>query len=314
MILFAAVLAFSGCGEDGSNGINGKDGEDLVNIAAGTTEVFTADGVAFYMIYVQGGIIFPIKTDDSGEAVVNSDYWIGETEVTYELWSAVYAWAVDNGYTFANAGVQGDGTDDTDQHPVTTVNWRDCMVWCNALTEWYNEKTGTDYTCVYTNGGSVVRDSQDSNGEICESVVQTSGTGFRLLSSKEWEQAARWKDDDVNTVAGFSNPWFTAGDSASGATADYTSAAANGFVAVYTANSGSSAAAVKSKLANALGLYDMSGNVSEWCFDAEYFGSARVIHGGHWFAPNTNLQVGYNYSDGSLYEWNSVGFRFARTD
>ncbi len=37
-----------------------------------------------------------------------------------------------DGYTFGNAGTMGDGTGDTDQHPVTTVNWRDAMVWNNA--------------------------------------------------------------------------------------------------------------------------------------------------------------------------------------
>ena len=79
----------------------------------------------------------------------------------------VYIWAT-NGigrtgagqYTFANAGTMGDGTGDTNQHPVTTVNWRDSMVWCNALTEWYNAQNGTSYECVYTYSSAIIRDSR----------------------------------------------------------------------------------------------------------------------------------------------------------
>ncbi len=72
-------------------------------------ETFTADGVSFNMIYVPGKS-FPTGTDDLGTATVASAYWIGETQVTYELWNKVYTWAIANGYTFANSGHMGGGT------------------------------------------------------------------------------------------------------------------------------------------------------------------------------------------------------------
>lgn len=94
---------------------------------------------------------------------------MGETEVTYELWYEVYKWATtDTGdgkrsdcgdlYSFANKGREGNnGTigalpTTAKQEPVTLVNWRDTIVWCNALTEYYNANNGSgnrSYMCLY---------------------------------------------------------------------------------------------------------------------------------------------------------------------
>ena len=78
-----------------------------------------------------------------------SDFSIGKYEVTYELWNTVYTWANNNGYSFANAGKEGhDGTIGADPtaakyEPVTAINWRDTIVWCNA----YSEKSGRTPAC-----------------------------------------------------------------------------------------------------------------------------------------------------------------------
>ena len=126
---------------------------------------FTAAGVSFNMAYMSGSITFPTGTNDAGTATVTKGYWIGDTEVTYELWSTVYTWATAHGYNFANAGVQGGGTGTfTNQHPVTTINWRDAIVWCNALTEWYNTQNSTSYSYTYYSDVSYttpLRDSRD---------------------------------------------------------------------------------------------------------------------------------------------------------
>ena len=266
---------------------------------------------AFNMVSVSGGLTFPTGLDDAGTATVTNAYQIGETEVTYELWYAVYTWATENGYTFANAGVQGKDGGGTNQHPVTTINLRDSMVWMNALTEYYNAQNGTSLVAVYTYGGSIIRDSRDSNANACDNVVAGATNGFRLLTSDEWELAAR-NINDANSDGDIQDAGeYYPGNYASGATADYNDSGATGLVAVYSANSGSTAA-VKSKNANALSLYDMSGNVWEWVFDLT--GSNRLGRGGSWVFSANYLRVGY--VDGGSppdSEFNQVGFRLART-
>jgi hypothetical protein len=150
----------------------------------------TIEGVTFKMLPVPGGKTFPTGVNDDGTATVAGAYWVGETEVTYELWNKVYAWATTGTtgtgagqYTFANEGMAGsEDSTGTDQQPVTHICWRDSMVWCNALTEWYNAKKGTSYECVYTYSGVIIRDSRATNAVICDTVAASStARGFACL-------------------------------------------------------------------------------------------------------------------------------------
>lgn len=323
--LITAVGAAGGAATITAKTDDGSFTQDcLVTINA--APAYSADGVSFKMAYVPG-IIFPVKTADSETATVNKAYWIGETEVTYELWGVVYTWAVANGYTFTNAGAGN-----SNAHPVTNISWRDCLVFCNAITEWYNAKIGTGYTCVYMKDGSPLR---ISNGDIesdCEGVVPiASSTGFRMLLQNEWELAARWRNDITNTVADYTNPYFTKGNSASGATKNYLVGDTDTIAfAIYSANSGSSSAVVKSRAANALDLYDMSGNVAETCFDDTFISGEivqlvnLVVRGGSWSNSAEYMQVGNlhvigNWNPAVAYgthvhtlQYDTVGFRLAR--
>ena len=102
-----------------------------------------------------------------------------------------------------------------------------------------------------------------------------------------------------------------------------------GNIAWYDRNSGGETHAVGGKAANAFGMYDMSGNVLEWCNDwyRDYMyidfgriqptgpttGRVRVLRGGDWFYYSYYCRSSYRYSVGPDYRNNIIGFRVART-
>ncbi len=287
---------------------------DLVN--------YTAGSVPFTMVYVPGGLTFPTGILDDATADVTNNYLIGQTEVTYELWGTVHDWAIhidrgNNQYTFANPGIQGDDGSRGIQHPVTTIDWRDAMVWTNALTEYYNTQNGTSLEPAYTYNGSIIRDSNDTT---CDNAIASStANGFRLLTSNEWELAARYITDDGDNILGQPGEYYE-GNFASGADASYNGTATSDFdgdgdiqnttdVAVFSP--AGATAAVKSKSPNALNLYDMSGNAWEWVFDKSE--SGRMARGSGWNDIAGYMQLGNVFSIHPYFEFNYVGFRFART-
>ncbi|MBP7585637.1 MAG: SUMF1/EgtB/PvdO family nonheme iron enzyme [Spirochaetes bacterium] len=313
LFIFAAALS-SACGDGLYDAYNALSG----SLYAGKKQLFSAGGISFTMVGMPGGATFPTGVDDNGSATVAASYWIGEAEVTFELWNTVCAWAGNPArgtmqYTFASAGA-GVGN----HYPVTNINWRDCMVWCNALTEWYNAMTGTGYTCVYQASGSPLRNSESA--AECDSVVPDAGaSGFRLLSSDEWELAARYKGAD-NTYGAKEMPtasgmFWTPGDYASGATGESGEDELNdptNAVAWFDRNSSSSIKEVKTKKANALDIYDMSGNVHEWCFDL-FDAMNRIRRGGAWNSQSGNLQVGDVFNNEPVTAAATIGFRIARS-
>jgi len=299
--------------------------------SAGDNQSFTKGSLVFNMKYIPGET-FPVGLTDAATVTLSSPYWMSETEVTYELWNAVRTWATTTGgYTFANAGVQGDSGAGTNQHPVTTINWRDSMVWCNALTEYYNANNGTDtdLDCVYytdsgyttpikaaTDSATITWDAGSAySGTEDEPYVKSTAKGFRLPGSMEWECAARYIDGSA----------WTAGSMASGGTVAYTGTPATDYPnfspfawygnnTTYTTGNTTTTQPVAGKTANALGIRDMSGNLWEWCFEWHpSVGDLRVIRGGSWFLDASFLQVGGVHGDHPYTGNNLIGFRFART-
>ena len=295
-----------------------------------------------------------------GRKVKLSPYKLGKTEVTYKLWKEVYDWAVkpENGYTFQNAGKKGSFGSGTDDEPVTTISWRDCIVWCNAYT---HKTNNADTECVYCKKDDhtvVLKNANDTTA--CDAAyADMSKKGFRLPTEAEWEYAARWQGSDKTNAVQYGDVYLTKLNSASGAKKPI------GFsgltlpegeswetlrneltrVAVYDEwwdgsnwvdqpTEVTKTAAVKSKAANAIGLYDMSGNVWEWCFDwykndpasndAAYMqggivtdpqggasGASHVDRGGSWNDFASRCTVGRRLYGSPAIRGNNLGFRLA---
>jgi len=210
-----------------------------------------------------------------------SAFYMDVNLVSLSQWQTVYFWAQNAGYGFDNAGAGN-----APNHPVQTVNWYDCVKWCNAR----SQQAGLT-PCYYTDA---VHSQVYTNGEV-DAVYMLATNGYRLPTEAEWEKAARGR------LSGQRFPWGnTITENLAnyyGDTGDFNyDQGPNGYNA--TGSIGGTAPAkspVGSFAPNGYGLNDMAGNVFEWCWDwygrpyaggtdpqGPSSGAGRILRGGSW--------------------------------
>jgi formylglycine-generating enzyme required for sulfatase activity len=193
--------------------------------------------------------------------VAVSAFYLDRYEVTMALWDEVYTWAIAHGYTFGGTG-WGKGTN----HPVSRVSWYDAVKWCNARSEKEGRipayYTSAAQTTVYrSDPGTSVPYMMDVQNDWVKWNL-----GYRLPTEAEWEYAAR---------GGLSGQRFPWGDTISQSQANYYSTNSYRYdvspTRGYHPNDQSGGepytSPVGSFAPNAYGLYDMAGNMLEWCWD-----------------------------------------------
>lgn len=213
------------------------------------------------MAFVPGG--FGMPTGSSYE-IYTSGFYMDKLEVSKALWDSVYQWAITNGYAFDNPGTAYDST-----HPINGISWYDAVKWCNAR----SQKDGLT-PCYYTNAART--DVYKSGQEVLDNNwVSWEANGYRLPTTAEWIKAYRGGQG-----AGFF-PWpsyfGTATDNIHPGLANYydsndpheTSQNSNSATTPVGYYNGSQTPTGPDNK-NGFGLYDMAGNVGEWCWDRSF--------------------------------------------
>jgi formylglycine-generating enzyme required for sulfatase activity len=240
---------------------------------------------------------------------LSSGFYMGKYLVTQKLYFDVTGKSIENlqdGAPVSSPGNFGRGG----AYPVYYVNWYDAIVFCNMLS--MKEAYTPAYRIYGSTDPDAWGDAPTENDEDWNAVEIVEGaSGYRLPTEAQWEYSCR---------AGTTTAYST-GDRISDSTG------------WYSINSGGKTNEVGQKQANPWGLYDMHGNVYEWCWDwiGDYTpddktdpqgpaeaqtsfgnGNRRVERGGSWNQDDSRNRSAYRGSAQTYYKYNDAGIRLIR--
>ena len=194
-----------------------------------------------------------------------SAFYMDKYDVTYALWVQVYDWATNHGYSFDNAGTWNQGPYNQFNEPEVCIGWYDCVKWCNAR----SEMEGLTPAYYYTSWPepAIYRTGQVN---VDNSWVEWNA-GYRLPTEAEWEKAARGGLSGQRFPWGNTISWSQANYWGNPLSVDpefgcpYDFATTNGFDPTFVFSRYPYTNPVDYFAPNGYGLYDMAGNVWQWC-------------------------------------------------
>ncbi|MCL2443532.1 MAG: formylglycine-generating enzyme family protein [Treponema sp.] len=301
-------------------------GRDNVTISIGKTVesrmIITVNVSTIEMVLIEGGNFqmgSPItelgrssdetyRTTNSGFVTLN-DFYLGKYQITQDQWRTVMGsnpsyFHGGSGRAPATREVQG-------SRPVESINWFDALVFCNRL----SIKEGLEPAYSINNStdpntwGAVPTSMQGTYTTWSNVQIINGSNGYRLPTEAQWEYACR---------AGTQTRWYFGNNDNQ-----------LGNHAWLSANSNARTRQVGLKTPNNWGLYDMHGNVSEWCWDwynlsynfaggnsnpmgSSFANYGRVIRGGSWSSAVLSSRSAYRSDHHSYSRSNTIGFRVVR--